>query len=39
LVLRIRFQDFRDEEEDSAVELLKEFEDGLMNDLVLKGLS
>jgi hypothetical protein len=28
----------RDEEEDSAVELLKEFEDGLLYDLILKGI-
>jgi len=38
LVLRMRFKDLQDEEDETAVELLKECEDDLLNDLLLKGI-
>ena len=38
LVLRLRFKDLVDEEEETAVELLKECESDLLNELMLKGI-
>lgn len=38
LVMRIRFKDLVDEEDETAVELLKECEVDLLNDLMLKGI-
>ena len=38
LVMRIRFKDLVDEDEESAVDLLKECENDLLNDLMLKGI-
>jgi len=38
LVMRIRFKDLNDEDEETAVELLKECEGDLLNDLMLKGI-
>ena len=38
LVMRIRFKDLVDEENETAVELLKECETDLLNDLMLKGI-
>ena len=38
LVLRIRFKDLIDEQDETAVELLKECEDNLLNVLMLKGI-
>ena len=37
-VIRLKFRDLCDEEEESAVDLLKEIEDTLLNDLLLKGI-
>lgn len=38
LVVRIRFKDLQDEDDETAVELLKECEGDLLNDLMLKGI-
>lgn len=38
LVMRIRFKDLVDEEDETATELLKECEGDLLNDLMLKGI-
>ena len=38
LVMRIRFKDLVDEEDETAIELLKECEGDLLNDLMLKGI-
>ena len=38
LVLRIRFKDLVDEEDEKAVDLIRELEDTLLNDVLLKGI-
>lgn len=38
LVLRIRFKDLVDEDEEKAVDLIRELEDTLLNDVLLKGI-
>ena len=38
LVLRLRFKDLVDEEDETAVELLKECESDLLDELLLKGI-
>jgi len=38
LVLRIRCRDLQDEEDESAVQFMKEVEDSLLNDFTLKGI-
>ena len=38
LVLRLRFKDLVDEEDETAVELLKECEADLLDELLLKGI-
>lgn len=38
LVLRIRFRDLQDEEDDKAIDLIRELEDTLLNDVRLKGI-
>lgn len=38
LVMRIRFKDLIDEDDETAAELLKEMEGDLLNDLMLKGI-
>jgi hypothetical protein len=37
-VVRIRLRNLRDEEDESAVSLLKECEDSILNEILLKGI-